>query len=36
MSAFDDIWWLIVIGGLATSALVLPLLPSDQPTATTA
>jgi hypothetical protein len=26
MSAFDQIWWLIVIGGLATSALVLPLL----------
>ena len=26
MSAFDHIWWLIVIGGLATSALVLPLL----------
>lgn len=26
MSPFDQIWWLIVIGGLATSALVLPLL----------
>lgn len=25
LSAFDQIWWLIVIGGLATSALVLPL-----------
>ena len=29
MSAFDQIWWLIVIGGLATSALVLPLLTND-------
>ena len=29
MSAFDQIWWLIVIGGLATSALVLPLLTHD-------
>jgi hypothetical protein len=23
---FDRIWWLIVVGGLATSVLVLPLL----------
>ena len=26
MAGFDRIWWLIVIGGLTTSALVLPLL----------
>jgi EmrB/QacA subfamily drug resistance transporter len=25
MSGFDRIWWMIVVGGLATSALVLPL-----------
>jgi EmrB/QacA subfamily drug resistance transporter len=37
MAGFDRIWWLIIIGGLATSALVLPLLtprphhtPTDQ------
>jgi EmrB/QacA subfamily drug resistance transporter len=28
LSAFDGIWWLIVIGGLATSAFALPLLAS--------
>jgi MFS family permease len=26
MSTFDRIWWLIVVGGLATSALVLPMV----------
>jgi EmrB/QacA subfamily drug resistance transporter len=28
LMAFDRIWWLIVLGGLATSALTLPLLTS--------
>jgi EmrB/QacA subfamily drug resistance transporter len=30
MAAFDRIWWLIVIGGLATSLLVLPLATSSR------
>lgn len=35
VDTFDGIWWIIVIGGLATSALVLPMrTPHHQPAAT--
>ena len=30
IDGFDPIWWLVVIGGLATSALVLPMHTSDR------
>ena len=31
IDSFDPIWWLIVVGGLATSALVLPMRTSTAP-----
>ena len=32
IDGFNPIWWLVVIGGLATSALVLPMRTSTTPT----
>ena len=31
LAAFDHIWWLIVVGGLTTSALALPMATSRVP-----
>ena len=36
VDVFDGIWWLIVVGGLATSALVLPMRTAHRPAAGTA
>ena len=36
IDGFDPIWWLIVVGGLATSALVLPMRTSTTPALDTA